>query len=214
MVKSTTPGLISKIPNVNREKIRDSWTICDLIGKKNDTISDWPDCEAEIETKTNHKALWVKENLTSKYIKDALKITRQPNLLSHLSTALDAHDADFWLKLFRSVIHKLSFESFLFSTIGPTYPLHYIHSTTQSGEPPSYNLPKLQLKKHELKWTLRVSIHTSLVLCWNSNHIFERCDYICAAVKRIRTCVIAGWCALRLSNTSCLTRVTNNHTSQ
>ena len=39
VVKSTTPGLIGKIPSVNREKIRDSWTICDIIGQQNDTLS-------------------------------------------------------------------------------------------------------------------------------------------------------------------------------
>ena len=105
---------------------------------------------------------------TNNRITDASKITWQPNLLLHLSTALGANDTDFCLKLFRKVIHKLSFESFLFSTIGPTYPLNYMYSTvyppTQSHEPPSYSLPNLQLEKHELKWTLRIGIHTSVML--------------------------------------------------
>ena len=134
-----TPGLIGKTASVNRVKIRDYWTMCDITGQKNDTLSDWPDNEAQIEIKPYRKALWVKENVTNNHIKDASKITWQPNLLSHLSTALSANDADFWPKLFRSVIHKLSFESFLFSTIGPTYPLNYVDSTvtTQSHKPPS-----------------------------------------------------------------------------
>ena len=68
-----TPGLIGKTAGVNRGKIRDSWTICDLICQEHDTLSDWQ--EARIQTKTNHKALWVKKNLTNNHIKDASKIS-------------------------------------------------------------------------------------------------------------------------------------------
>ena len=51
LVKSMTPGLIGKTASVNRGKICDSWTMCDLIGQKNDTSSNF-----------TRKALWVKEN--------------------------------------------------------------------------------------------------------------------------------------------------------
>ena len=121
-----TPDLIGKTARVNRLKIRKYWTMCDLIGQKNDTLSDWPDHEAQIEIKTNHKASWVKENVTNNHINDASKITWQPNLLFYLCTALSTNDADIWLKLVRSVVRKLSFESSLFSTICPKYPLNYI----------------------------------------------------------------------------------------
>ena len=68
--------------------------MCDLIGQKNDTLSDWPDHEAQIEIKTNHKASWVKENVTNNHINDASKITWQPHLLFYLGTALSTNDAD------------------------------------------------------------------------------------------------------------------------
>ena len=82
-----TPGLIGKAPSVNRWKNSESRTICDPIGQKNDTFT-------KLKQKTDHKALWVKENLTNNHIKDASKITWQPNLLLHLYTAVGASEAD------------------------------------------------------------------------------------------------------------------------
>ena len=122
-----TPGLIGKTAGVNRGKIRDSWTICDLIGQEHDTLSDWQDHEAQIQTKTNHKALCVIENLTNNHIKDASKISWQLNQPFHLFTEPVADQTDHHSKPFRSVIHNLSLESFLFTTTGPKYPLPYIH---------------------------------------------------------------------------------------
>ena len=49
----------------------------------------------KLKKKTNHTALWVKENLTNIHIKDASKIIWQPNLLLHLYTAVGASEADY-----------------------------------------------------------------------------------------------------------------------
>ena len=141
-------------PSVKRGKIYVCLTICDLIGQRHDTWSNWPESECKPRenlrilndlrpnwsikwhliwiarprgakcNKNQPQGLWVKENLTNNHIKDASKIKWRPNLPFHLCRVVGADETNNWLKLFRGVLHKLSFESFLFSTIGPKCPLN------------------------------------------------------------------------------------------
>ena len=94
--------------------------------------------------------------------KGDLQLICQFNSLLYLYTAVGAGKADHQLKLFGGILHKLTFEGFLFSTVSPAQSLDHIYTTvqtaTQGDKLPAHGFPDL------LNKTIYILAHVKAVI--------------------------------------------------